>query len=506
MEDDLRIFLFKPPYGDEGQTFKIAFVRPKPVQVKWKTRSRAILNLLKSLEPEFFCLQEVDEYDSFYEGNMESHGYASIYIQRSGKKPDGCGIFYKHDNAELILEEKIEYNDLVNSVQDGTSFWVDKDNDVLASGNKDTEHLSLQLAELVLEEKIKCNDLVNSIQDKTTSRVDKDNDALACGNKDTVQKDGLQQKVTDRHHGDPNDPRVRLKRDCVGIMGAFKLKDPSHHVVIVANTHLYWDPNWADVKLAQAKYLMARLAKFRTLVSDKFECRPSVFVAGDFNSTPGDKLCGEKAASSANLCTTEFASDNKTVAVDIVILSPKESCKVVANLPENRESALLSRKLVGNSPPISSETRSQQSIADGGYGCLAGASLGHGWCDGGGKQSHHGRRRAEIEGRERERRVYQYLISGSSSMGPSQECLEDLPIPLCSVYALTRGEPPFTNCTPGFTGTLDYIFFSPSDDIKPVSYLEIPEPGSPDVIGGLPNYHHPSDHLPIGAEFEVIGN
>ncbi|GFY92706.1 pyruvate decarboxylase-2 [Actinidia rufa] len=35
---------------------------------------------------------------------------------------------------------------------------------------------------------------------------------------------------------------------------------------------------------------------------------------------------------------------------------------------------------------------------------LAGVPIGHGWCDGGGKQSHHGRRRAEIEGRERERR------------------------------------------------------------------------------------------------------
>lgn len=40
--------------------------------------------------------------------------------------------------------------------------------------------------------------------------------------------------------GDPNDPRVRLKRDCVGIMAAFKLKEPSQHLVIVANTHIYW--------------------------------------------------------------------------------------------------------------------------------------------------------------------------------------------------------------------------------------------------------------------------
>lgn len=100
--------------------------------------------------------------------------------------------------------------------------------------------------------------------------------------------------------------------------------------------------------------------------------------------------------------------------------------------------------------------------------------------------------------------VYQYLTSGSSPMGSSVELFEDLPIPMCSFYAHTRGEPPFTNCTPDFTDTLDYILFSPSDDIRPVSYLELPEPESPDVIGGLPNYHHPSDHLPIGAEFEVL--
>lgn len=42
-----------------------------------------------------------------------------------------------------------------------------------------------------------------------------------------------------QERGDPNDPRVRLKRDCVGIMAAFKLKD-SQHLVIVANTHIYW--------------------------------------------------------------------------------------------------------------------------------------------------------------------------------------------------------------------------------------------------------------------------
>lgn len=52
---------------------------------------------------EHFCLlifnmwfaQELDEYDTFYKKNMENSGYSSIYIQRSGDKRDGCGIFYK---------------------------------------------------------------------------------------------------------------------------------------------------------------------------------------------------------------------------------------------------------------------------------------------------------------------------------------------------------------------------------------------------------------------------
>ena len=84
------------------------------------------------------------------------------------------------------------------------------------------------------------------------------------------------------------------------------------------------------------------------------------------------------------------------------------------------------------------------------------------------------------------------------------DCLEESPIPLCSVYASTRGEQPFTNYTPGFTGTLDYILFSPSDNIKPISFLELLDSDAADIVGGLPNFIYPSDHLPIGAEFEII--
>lgn len=242
-------------------------------------------------------------------------------------------------------------------------------------------------ADLLLEERIEYNDLVDSIQDVSILCDDKHSDTQANGDENSEPKNGSSSKSTLEDHGDPNDPRVRLKRDCVGIMAAFRLKNTPHHV-IVANTHIYWDPEWADVKLAQAKYLLSRVAQFKELVSEKYECMPSVILAGDFNSIPGDK-------------------------------------------------------------------------------------------------------------------VYEYLVSGSSSSASLAECLDELPIPLCSVYGSTRGEPPFTNCTPDFTNTLDYIFFVPDDQIKPLSFLELPEANSPNVLGGLPNYYHPSDHLPIGAEFEI---
>lgn len=80
---------------------------------------------------------------------------------------------------------------------------------------------------------------------------------------------------------------------------------------------------------------------------------------------------------------------------------------------------------------------------------------------------------------------------------------ERAPIPLVSLYGAALGEHPNTNVTPGFTGTLDYIFYCPSDSLRFVSLMALPTPDSLDLVGGLPNYSHPSDHLPIGADFAI---
>ncbi|PNX71929.1 carbon catabolite repressor-like protein [Trifolium pratense] len=159
------------------------FPHSPPLSLKWKHRSNSILEVLKNLGADFFCLQEVDEFDTFYKGRMQELGYSSIYMKRSGeKKRDGCGLFYKHDRClilvyplplfhvsnvesracgELVLEEKIEYNDLVKSIQDENS-------------SNDDEHYNVQ-----------------------TTQPDKQ--------KDNATKSGPKSGTEDR--GDPNDPR-----------------------------------------------------------------------------------------------------------------------------------------------------------------------------------------------------------------------------------------------------------------------------------------------------------
>ncbi|XP_011624111.1 carbon catabolite repressor protein 4 homolog 4 isoform X2 [Amborella trichopoda] len=309
--------------------------------LKWKARSNAILTVLKSFEADFLCIQELDEYDTFYKGNMEALGYSSIYVKRSEKKKDGCGIFYMNERVQFLLKEEIHYNDLVPSIDDKVTLFEEKSN----------------LSSFTKEKAILPNAGSGGFAIKCYAHVDR---------------------------GDTNDPRVRLKRDCVGIMAAFKLADPPHQLFIITTTHLYWDPEWPEVKIAQAKYLLSRVKKFRDDVSKKYDCAPPVIISGDFNSLPGSE-------------------------------------------------------------------------------------------------------------------VYTCMLSGmtSTSEGESQ-------LPLNSLHAFLGGEPALTTCSPDFTGTLDYIFFSDSDSLKPISYIELSGPASSAMSGGFPNYHHPSDHLPIGADFKLF--
>ncbi|KAG6919371.1 hypothetical protein DXG01_006920 [Tephrocybe rancida] len=74
---------------------------------------------------------------------------------------------------------------------------------------------------------------------------------------------------------------------------------------------------------------------------------------------------------------------------------------------------------------------------------------------------------------------------------------------LKSVYAAPgAGDPPLTNFTPGFQGSLDYIWYS-SANLAPNGALGGVDKGYLEKVVGFPNAHFPSDHVCITASFRV---
>jgi len=66
------------------------------------------------------------------------------------------------------------------------------------------------------------------------------------------------------------------------------------------------------------------------------------------------------------------------------------------------------------------------------------------------------------------------------------------------------GELPFTNYTPGFTGVLDYIFYS-TNALEVTGLLGKVDQNYLERVPGFPNVHYPSDHLALQSEFKVKG-
>jgi CCR4-NOT transcription complex subunit 6 len=62
----------------------------------------------------------------------------------------------------------------------------------------------------------------------------------------------------------------------------------------------------------------------------------------------------------------------------------------------------------------------------------------------------------------------------------------------------------FTNYTPGFRGVIDHIWYS-TNALENTSLLGPVDPEYMKTVPGFPNYHFPSDHLSLMAEFQFKG-
>ncbi|GBF89682.1 hypothetical protein Rsub_02852 [Raphidocelis subcapitata] len=279
-------------------------------------------------------------------------------------------------------------------------------------------------------------------------------------------------------------PLVRVvdRRD-EGAVGALLRHRATGRRLLAASTHLFWDPNYPDVKLVHAAALCRGVAEFLDA-----QCGPGaagrvpVVIGGDFNTLPGKWASDQYDRVPAGGCLVSGAYQLLTrgsVGPDHPDHPIRRSCA-----GEQRAAAAAGREDGGSS------------------GSGSGSSSGSG-----GDEGSPSRRPGRHAGRRRRRRC----ALGRHAFDSSGLRLESM-----HVRAL-GAEPPLTTRTATFDGTLDYLFLSAGDwEVAAVLSMPYAAGGGPGggarppssvpvgAFGAAPNAVWPSDHLAVGAELVLL--
>ena len=183
--------------------------------------------------PDVVCLQEVqgDHYESFLLPELQKLGYDGLYKQKTRDsmgmqgRVDGCALFYLRDRLSLAEKYVIEFNDAAMTLaKEGT------------------------LAPYV-------HNLPPGANEGASARRQRTQQALQ-----------------------------RLCKDNVAQIAILELRGGSGEKVCISNTHIFWDPEFADVKLWQTWTLASELDRFTSSRG------LPLILCGDFNSEPDSSV------------------------------------------------------------------------------------------------------------------------------------------------------------------------------------------------------------------------
>ena len=95
----------------------------RPTALRQKPRFAALRRDILALDAALLCLQEVDEYDTFWRDELSSLGYQSQWkqrTQRTNPKRDGVLVAWKPSVLTLVEHEEVDHNDLADGVLEQT--------------------------------------------------------------------------------------------------------------------------------------------------------------------------------------------------------------------------------------------------------------------------------------------------------------------------------------------------------------------------------------------------
>jgi len=194
--------------------------------LSWEYRFHNIMREIVDASPDVVCLQEVqaDHYENHLYASMSDQGYEGVYKQKTRQsmglagKVDGCALFWRRSKFHLVESYSIEFNELAQR----------QATQVMGLNPRSEEGMNF------------------------LNRLSKDNIA--------------QLVVLELAN-----PQLATRTN----------RDPINQVCI-ANTHLYSNKEFPDVKLWQAWQLLQELENFAMSRGSSLP----LMICGDFNSSP----------------------------------------------------------------------------------------------------------------------------------------------------------------------------------------------------------------------------
>ncbi|XP_052746540.1 protein angel isoform X2 [Bicyclus anynana] len=240
-----------------------------------------------------------------------------------------------------------------------------------------------------------------------------------------------------------------LNRDNIGLMVKLSPKCTPNTPIVVATTHLLYNPKRTDVRLAQMQVLLAEIDRFAYINDGKESNYLPIILTGDLNSTPDSAVV--KLLDKGYVSAEPFRDNSDWKKIGVT-----DNCQHLS-VYLNRQrgiatdfsmTKIYNSDYTAGSSDVTTDTQNHKELFN--SGDLA------------------------------------------------------YPLNLKSVYHKVKVNGHFEATTfQDYWVTVDYIYFSGFNSLKLVERLRLPTVTECEVLGKLPNNRFGSDHLALAATFEL---